>query len=250
MGIWMTHQSFHSVTVSDRLVELALNLLHYLILPTAIAFVYISSCSYRMLRLFNRFHVPHRRYSSSFRYVENLGTRTLSYYWLANSKLSSSCSSLIDIKPNILTALRSNRPVVALESTIITHGMPYPHNIETAAEVEEIIRQEVCDEKHSKPKTFIPSDPQFQNAIPATIAILNGRIKVGLSPEELVALAQFDNNNHQSVETVKVSRRDMAYVVSKQINGGTTVAGTLIVANMLGINVFATGGIGKMLDIY
>ncbi|KAG4078415.1 hypothetical protein HA402_013126 [Bradysia odoriphaga] len=148
-----------------------------------------------MFRLFNRFHTSNRRYLSSY-------------------------SSLIDIKPNILTALRSHRPVVALESTIITHGMPYPHNLETAVEVEEIIRQE--------------------NAIPATIAILNGRIKVGLSPEELVVLARTDNNQ----QSVKVSRRDMAYVMSKQVNGGTTVAGTLIVANMVGINVFATGGIG------
>ncbi|XP_037039125.1 pseudouridine-metabolizing bifunctional protein C1861.05 [Bradysia coprophila] len=147
-----------------------------------------------MFRSFRRFHSSSRRYLSSY-------------------------SSLIDIKPNILTALRSHRPVVALESTIITHGMPYPHNLETAAEVEEIIRQE--------------------NAIPATIAILNGRIKVGLSPEELVVLARPDNQ-----QSVKVSRRDMAYVVSNQMNGGTTVAGTLIIANMVGINVFATGGIG------
>ncbi|KAJ6636334.1 Pseudouridine-5'-phosphate glycosidase [Pseudolycoriella hygida] len=138
---------------------------------------------------------------------------------ISKCRYSTRLSSLIDVHPDVTAALKSNGPVVALESTIITHGMPYPHNLETAVTVEEIIRKE--------------------KAIPATIAILNGRIKVGLSQDELKILAQCDK--HQSV---KVSRRDMSYVVSKQMNGGTTVAGTLIVANMLGISVFATGGIG------
>lgn len=92
-----------------------------------------------------------------------------------------------------------------------------------------------------------------QKAIPATIAIINGRIKVGLSLEELTTLAKNDiqQQNKDTVQeaskskkTVKVSRRDMAYVLSKKLNGGTTVAGTLIIANMVGINIFATGGIG------
>lgn len=118
--------------------------------------------------------------------------------------------------------------------------MPYPYNLETAAEVEGIIRQEVCNE-HYKQQKRKTQTKQKQNAIPATIAIINGRIKVGLSHEELKVLAQGDLNR----KSVKVSRRDMAYVVSKKMNGGTTVAGTLMVANMVGINVFATGGIGN-----
>uniref|UniRef100_A0A182NFX0 Pseudouridine-5'-phosphate glycosidase n=1 Tax=Anopheles dirus TaxID=7168 RepID=A0A182NFX0_9DIPT len=130
--------------------------------------------------------------------------------------------SLIDISPEVREALRhAPQSVVALESTIITHGMPYPHNLDTALEVEQIVRQ--------------------QGAVPATVAIVGGRIKVGLGAEELRLLARTDSGVG---EAVKTSRRDMAYVLATGRNGGTTVAGTLLVADAVGIRIFATGGIG------
>lgn len=134
-------------------------------------------------------------------------------------KYSSHIKSLIEISPEIQSALKSKSPIVALESTIITHGMPYPQNVQTALEVEGIVR-----EKH---------------AIPATIAILNGKIKIGLSNEDINELGK--NTNSQAIKT---SRRDMCYVVSKGLNGGTTVSGTIICAKLAGIDIFATGGIG------
>jgi len=123
----------------------------------------------------------------------------------------------IDIKPEVLEALNKGEAVVALESTIISHGMPYPENVETAKKVEGIIRNE--------------------GAIPATIAILGGRIKVGLDEEELEYLAK-------SKDVVKTSRRDIPFIISKNLDGGTTVAATMIIASLAGIKVFATGGIG------
>ncbi|XP_059621516.1 uncharacterized protein LOC132265075 [Phlebotomus argentipes] len=126
--------------------------------------------------------------------------------------------SLIDVAPEVSQALQNAAPIVALESTIITHGMPHPQNLETALAVEDIVRAE--------------------GAIPATIAILNGRIKVGLSGEELRLLAS------PEMKAIKTSRRDLAHIVSTAGCGGTTVAGTLIVCNAVGIHVFATGGIG------
>lgn len=123
----------------------------------------------------------------------------------------------IDIKPEVLEALNNGEAVVALESTIISHGMTYPENIETALNVEKIIRSE--------------------GATPATIAILNGRIKVGLNEEELEYLAKSKN-------VVKTSRRDLPFVISQKLDGGTTVAATMIIASLVGIKVFATGGIG------
>ncbi|XP_073687504.1 uncharacterized protein [Garra rufa] len=125
--------------------------------------------------------------------------------------------TLFSIHPDVKEALADHRPVVALESTIITHGMPYPHNISTAKEVEAIVRAE--------------------GAIPATIGILEGRIHVGLSSDELDFLAQ-------SKTALKVSRRDLPYVISKGLSGGTTVSGTMIAAHRAGIPVFVTGGIG------
>lgn len=130
--------------------------------------------------------------------------------------------SRIDLKPEVAEALQHNNPIVALESTIITHGMPFPQNLKTAKDVENIVRNE--------------------NAIPATIAIINGRIKVGLTNEELEQLAELGEK--EKFKTIKTSRRDLAYVLSKNWNGGTTVAGTLIIANLVGIKIFATGGIG------
>lgn len=125
--------------------------------------------------------------------------------------------SLFTTHPAVQEALADHRPVVALESTIITHGMPYPHNLSTAREVEAIVRAE--------------------GAIPATIGILEGRIHVGLSSDELDFLAQ-------SKTALKVSRRDLPYVISKGLSGGTTVSGTMIAAHMAGIRVFVTGGVG------
>ena len=124
----------------------------------------------------------------------------------------------LEINPIIIKAIENNQPVVALESTIISHGMPYPQNKETALEVEKIVRE--------------------NGAIPATIAILNGKIKVGLTEEEIDYLAK------SGTKIVKASRRDLPYLLSQKIDGATTVASTMIGANLAGIKVFATGGIG------
>lgn len=123
----------------------------------------------------------------------------------------------LDIKEEVKHALEQNLPVVALESTIISHGMPYPQNVEMAKKCEEIIRE--------------------NGAIPATIAIINGRIKIGLTDEDLNLLATSKN-------VAKVSRRDLAKVISTKQIGATTVASTMICANMAGIKFFVTGGIG------
>ena len=124
----------------------------------------------------------------------------------------------LNIHPEVRTALEQGKPVIALESTIISHGMPYPQNVETALEVEQIIRD--------------------NNAVPATIAVLNGRLTVGMSHEEIDYLGKAG----QAV--IKTSRRDIPFIVSKQADGATTVASTMIIAAMAGIKVFATGGIG------
>ena len=124
----------------------------------------------------------------------------------------------LDIAPEVAQALAENRPVVALESTIISHGMPYPQNVETAQNVERIIRE--------------------NGAVPATIAILGGRLKVGLSAEEI------DYLGREGTKVNKPSRRDLPILVSKGADGATTVATTMIIAAMAGIKVFATGGIG------
>lgn len=123
----------------------------------------------------------------------------------------------IDISPEILHAIKKKLPIVALESTIISHGMPYPKNIETAIMVEETVRA--------------------NDAIPATIAIIKGRIKVGLTRDEIDFLATND-------EVQKVSRRDLAIAVAQKTSGSTTVASTMIIASLAKIAVFATGGIG------
>lgn len=126
-------------------------------------------------------------------------------------------SDFIDVKPEVAKALEEGIPVVALESTIIAHGMPYPKNVETAVAVEDVIRAE--------------------GVMPATIAIINGRIKIGLTKEEIEYLGTADN-------VLKVSRRDFPLVIAKKMNGATTVAGTMIAAHMAGIKLFVTGGIG------
>ena len=124
----------------------------------------------------------------------------------------------IKISPEVKKALEENRPVVALESTIISHGMPYPKNFQTAMQVEEVIRS--C------------------GAIPATIAIIKGVPTVGCSKEEIEYLAKTGRG------VIKVSRRDIPIVIAKKQDGATTVAGTMILANLAGIKIFATGGIG------
>lgn len=124
---------------------------------------------------------------------------------------------LIQIKPEVQTALTEGRPVVALESTIIAHGMPYPLNVQTALEVESIVRE--------------------QGGIPATIAILDGKLCVGLDAGQLESLGN-------ASDVWKVSLCDMPYVVSRNLKGATTVASTMRIASMAGIRVFVTGGIG------
>ncbi|MBI1782117.1 MAG: pseudouridine-5'-phosphate glycosidase [Sphingobacteriales bacterium] len=124
---------------------------------------------------------------------------------------------LLVIQPEVAAALKNNQPVVALESTIISHGMPYPKNVETAMIVEDAVRKE--------------------GAIPATIAIKDGKCLVGLSNDEL----EFFGTEK---DVWKVSLRDMPYVISKEIPGATTVATTMRIASMAGIKIFATGGTG------
>lgn len=123
----------------------------------------------------------------------------------------------MEISKEVKAAIEGKKPVVALESTIISHGMPYPKNVETALEVEEIIRS--------------------MGAIPATIAILNGKIKVGLSHDEIEYLGK-------AKDVYKVSRRDLPFIVAKGFSGATTVASTMIISKLAGIKVFVTGGIG------
>ena len=123
----------------------------------------------------------------------------------------------MDVTPEIEEAVRTGKPVVALESTILSHGMPYPENLSFAREVEKIIRE--------------------QGAIPATMAIIDGRLKCGLTEDELVRMCEAKG-------VLKVSRRDLPIVVAQKLTGATTVATTMILANMAGIHVFATGGIG------
>jgi len=124
----------------------------------------------------------------------------------------------LDVNPEIAAAIAAGKPVVALESTIISHGMPYPQNVETALNVERIIRE--------------------NGAIPATIAIIGGRLKAGLTPEEI----EYFGKKGQAIH--KASRRDLAVLCARGEDGATTVTTTMIIAHMAGIKIFATGGIG------
>ena len=124
----------------------------------------------------------------------------------------------LDIHPEVAQALAEGKPVVALESTIISHGMPYPQNVETALAVEEIIRQ--------------------NGAVPATIAIIGGRLKAGLTADEI----EYFGKKGQAIH--KASRRDLAVLCARGEDGATTVTTTMIIAHMAGIKIFATGGIG------
>ena len=127
-------------------------------------------------------------------------------------------NKLLDLHPDVATALAANRPVVALESTIISHGMPWPQNAETALAVEAEVRA--------------------HGAVPATCAILDGRLKAGLTRDEIERLGRAGH------EVAKVSRRDIPILVARGGTGATTVAATMIIAALAGIRVFATGGIG------
>ena len=124
----------------------------------------------------------------------------------------------LDVAPEVQEALKAGKPVVALESTIISHGMPYPQNVETALNVEKIIRE--------------------NGAVPATIAVIGGRLKAGLSPEEIDYLGK------TGAGVTKASRRDLPILVAEGRDGATTVTTTMMIAAMAGIQVFATGGIG------
>ena len=124
----------------------------------------------------------------------------------------------LEISPEVRDALAAGKPVVALESTIISHGMPYPQNVETAMNVERIVRE--------------------NGAVPATVAIIGGRLKAGLSADEIEYLGK------KGYDVTKASRRDLPVLVARGEDGATTVATTMIIAAMAGIRVFATGGIG------
>ena len=129
-----------------------------------------------------------------------------------------SVNKYLDIAPEVAEALKSGKPVVALESTIISHGMPYPQNVETALNVEKIIRE--------------------AGAVPATIAVIGGRLKAGLSGEQIDYLGKTGSG------VAKASRRDLPVLIAKGMDGATTVTTTMMIAAMAGIRVFATGGIG------
>ena len=124
----------------------------------------------------------------------------------------------LDLSPEVAAALKAGKPVVALESTIISHGMPYPQNVETALRVEQTVRD--------------------GGAVPATIAVIGGRLKAGLSPEQIEYLGK------KSTAVAKASRRDLPVLVARKQDGATTVATTMIIAALAGIRVFATGGVG------
>ena len=124
----------------------------------------------------------------------------------------------LDVAPEVQAALQQGKPVVALESTIISHGMPYPKNVETALLVEQTIRS--------------------NGAVPATIAVIGGRLKAGLSRDEIEYLGKTGRG------VAKASRRDLPALVARKADGATTVATTMIIAHMAGIHIFATGGIG------
>ena len=124
----------------------------------------------------------------------------------------------LDLSPEVAAAIEAGKPVVALESTIISHGMPYPQNVETALRVEQTVRE--------------------GGAVPATIAVIGGRLKAGLTPEEIEYLGK------KGTAVAKASRRDLPVLVARKQDGATTVATTMIIAALAGIRVFATGGVG------
>ncbi|RHM96893.1 pseudouridine-5'-phosphate glycosidase [Dielma fastidiosa] len=131
---------------------------------------------------------------------------------------TSNLRKYLDVSEEVQNALAEGRPVVALESTIISHGMPYPQNVETALNVEKVVRD--------------------NGAVPATIAIIGGKLKVGISKEEI------DHLGRKGLNVIKASRRDIPVLAAKGEDGATTVAATMILANLAGVKIFATGGVG------
>ena len=131
---------------------------------------------------------------------------------------TSNLRKYLDVSEEVQKALAEGRPVVALESTIISHGMPYPQNVETALNVEKVVRD--------------------NGAVPATIAIIGGKLKVGISKEEI------DHLGRKGLNVIKASRRDIPVLAAKGEDGATTVAATMILANLAGVKIFATGGVG------
>ncbi len=129
-----------------------------------------------------------------------------------------SLNKYLDVAPEVAAALAAGKPVVALESTIISHGMPYPQNVETALKVNAIIRE--------------------NGAVPATVAVIGGQLKAGLTDEEIEYLGK------KGLSVIKASRRDLAVLATRGEDGATTVASTMMIAHMAGIRIFATGGIG------
>lgn len=129
-----------------------------------------------------------------------------------------SAVDLMDFSPEVAEARAAKKPLVALESTIITHGMPYPRNVETALAVEQAARE--------------------MGAVPATIAVIDGRLRIGLDDQEIDRLGQLSGG------VVKASRRDLALVATRKGSAGTTVAATMFIAGLAGVEIFATGGIG------
>jgi pseudouridylate synthase len=129
-----------------------------------------------------------------------------------------SAAGLLDLSPEVAEARAGKKPIVALESTIITHGMPYPHNVETARSVEDAVRG--------------------AGAVPATIAVIGGRFRIGLNAEEIERLGRLTGG------VVKASRRDLGPVAARKGSAGTTVAATMFIADAAGLEIFATGGIG------
>ncbi|KAF3429806.1 hypothetical protein E2986_05603 [Frieseomelitta varia] len=137
---------------------------------------------------------------------------------LNKRQVSINCKTVV-CSSDVELAKKNGLPIVALESTIITHGMPYPDNLKTAIQVQNVVRK--------------------KGAVPATIGILSGQIHVGLNNEQLQTLAKSD-----SIKTIKCSRRDISTVVAQKLNGGTTVSATMLIANLLDLPIMATGGIG------
>ncbi|ODM95199.1 Pseudouridine-5'-phosphate glycosidase [Orchesella cincta] len=207
-------------------------------------------------RFLHQMSIPHRRlHSSSPKSL--LSTPTT--FAVSSSSLPSRShhhspgenSEFFHISPEVREALEGNVPVVALESAIITHGMPFPDNVDTAFRLERIIREYVSSRLPTIFCTQIKREEKICGVVPATIGVVNGCLTVGLTMKEIESLGEWakhrasGNTKYDSnPPTVKVSRRDLPFAMSHKLNGGTTVSGTIIGAVKAGIPIFATGGLG------
>jgi pseudouridylate synthase / pseudouridine kinase len=153
----------------------------------------------------------------NFKYSNSKGRSLLPQQRLLSSSTLKD-APFVDIHPEVEAALAAGKPVVALETAIVTHGMPYPTNLETALSMESIVRS--------------------TGSVPATIGLISGRVKIGLTTNELEHLA----TARGSADVVKISRRDIGPAIAMKKDGGTTCAGTLVFAALAGIRVFSTGG--------